>query len=168
MVKLILCYIENSYFIISVPIFSYKVKNQLQYPRKLYFIDNIFIKAISTRFSKNYGRLYENLVAIELLRRCAKNPLIEFYYWKNSRHEEVDFVVKNDEKIEQLIQVCYDISDQDTKKRELRVLVKASKELRCNNLLIITEDYDAYEQFKDKRIRFTPLWKWMLSYGARG
>lgn len=155
-------YIENSYFMISVPILSYKIKDQMQYPRKVYFIDNIFITTISTKFSKNYGRLYENLVAVELSRQKSKNPLIEFYYWKNPRHEEVDFVVKNGDRIEQLIQVCYDISDLDTKKRELRVLAKASKELQCDNLLVITEDYEAHEQFKNKEIKFTPLWKWLL------
>ena len=155
-------YIETSYFMLSVPIFSYKIKSQMQYPRKVYFIDNAFINSISTKFSKDYGRLYENLVAIELCRRKTRNPLIEFYYWKNLQHEEVDFVIKNGTKIEQLIQVCYDIADLVTKKRELRILVKASKALRCNNRLVITEDYEAVEQYKDKEVRFVPLWKWLL------
>jgi len=158
-----LSYIENSYFMISLPIFSYKIKDQMQYARKVYFIDSVFINAISTKFSKDQGRLYENIVAVELCRKKAENPLLDFYYWKNSRHEEVDFVVKNGTEIEQLIQVCYDISEVDTKKRELRILVKASKELRCSKLLVITEDYEAKEQFKGTKIEFVPLWKWLVS-----
>ncbi|MDI6859485.1 MAG: DUF4143 domain-containing protein, partial [Methanocellales archaeon] len=85
-------YVESSYFIHSLPIFSPKVKDQLQYARKVYFIDNGFINALSTRFSKNIGRVYENIVAIELLRRYSKKD-VELYYWKDRRGKEVDFVV---------------------------------------------------------------------------
>ncbi len=159
-----LSYIETSYFMLSLPIFSYKVKDQLQYPRKVYFIDNVFITAISTKFSENMGRLYENLVAIELSRKKAQNPIIELYYWRNVQQEEVDFIVKKDIKIEQLIQVCYDIDDLDTKKREIKALFKASVELGCDNLIILTEDYENIEQYKGKKIQILPLWKWLLSF----
>ncbi len=154
-------YIENSYFAFSLPIFSYKIKDQIQYPKKIYFIDNAFISSISTKFSNNFGRLYENLVAIELKRREK-----ECYYWKNAEKEEVDFVVKDGAKIGQLIQVCYDISDVDTKKREIKALLKASNDLKCNNLLIIGSDKEGKEEhewFGIKRsVKFIPLWKWLL------
>lgn len=154
-------YIENSYFAFSLPIFSYKIKDQMQYSKKIYFIDNVFINSISTRFSNNFGRLYENTVAIELKRRKK-----ESYYWKNVEKEEVDFIIKKDKEIEQLIQVCYDIADQDTKKREIRAILKASKELKCNNLLIINQDYSGKEEAEwfgiKRKIKFIPLWKWLL------
>ncbi|MEK6792439.1 MAG: ATP-binding protein [Nanoarchaeota archaeon] len=153
--------IENSYFAFSLPIFSYKIKDQMQYPKKVYFIDNVFINSISTKFLDNWGRLYENIVAIELKRRK-----IESYYWKNVEKEEVDFIVKGDKKIEQLIQVCYDITDRDTKKREIRAILKASKELKCDNLLIINQDYSGDEDVEwfgiRKKVKFIPLWKWLL------
>ncbi|MEK6952269.1 MAG: ATP-binding protein [Nanoarchaeota archaeon] len=155
-------YIEKSYFAFSLPIFSYKIKDQIQHPKKVYFIDNAFINSISTRFLNNFGRLYENIVAVELKRRRK-----ECYYWKNVEKEEVDFIIKNDTKIEQLIQVCYDLTDPDTKKREIRALLKASKNLKCNNLLLINRDYlgeENSEWFGIKRkIKFIPLWKWLLS-----
>ena len=154
-------YIENSYFAFSLPIFSYKVKDQMQYPKKIYFIDNAFINSISTRFSNNFGRLYENVVAIELKREGK-----ECYYWKNTEKEEVDFVIKNGTKINQLIQVCYDITEPDTKKREIKALLKASKDLKCNNLLIISRNYSGEENLEwfgiKRRIKFIPLWKWLL------
>ena len=62
-------YIESSYFAFSLPIFSYKIKDQMQHPKKIYFIDNVFINSISTRFSNNFGRLYENIIAVELMRK---------------------------------------------------------------------------------------------------
>ena len=155
-------YIENSYFAFSLPIFSYKIKDQMQYPKKIYFIDNVFINSISTRFSDNLGRLYENIVAVELKRRKK-----ECYYWKNTEKEEVDFIVKGNERIGQLMQVCYDITDPDTKKREIRALLKASKELKCNNLTVINQDYsgeESLEWFGIKRtVKFVPLWKWLLA-----
>jgi len=154
-------YIENSYFAFSLPIFSYKIKDQIQYPKKIYFIDNVFINSISTKFMNNYGRLYENLVAIELKRRKEEN-----YYWKNTEKEEVDFVIKKNTKINQLIQVCYDITDSDTRKREVKALLKASKELKCSNLLIINQNYSGEEDVEwfgiKGKIKFIPLWKWLL------
>lgn len=155
-------YIENSYFTFSLPIFSYKIKDQMQYPKKIYFIDNSFINSISTKFLNNFGKLYENTVAVELKRRKK-----ECYYWKNIEKEEVDFVIKNDTKINQLIQVCYDITDPDTKKREIRALLKASKGLKCNNLLIINQSYSGEENLEwfgiKRKVKFIPLWKWLLS-----
>ena len=154
-------YIENSYFAFSLPIFSYKIKDQMQYPKKIYFIDNAFINSISTRFLNNFGRLYENIVAVELKRKKK-----ECYYWKNAEKEEVDFVIKNNSKINQLVQVCYDVNDPDTKKREVKALLKASKDLKCNNLLVISQDYfgeESLEWFGIKRkIKFMPLWRWLL------
>jgi len=158
-----LSYIESSYFIRSLPILSPKVKDQLQYPRKLYFIDNGFITSLSTRFSKNMGRLYENAVAIELLRRYSKND-IDFYYWRDRKGKEVDFVIKDRFKIKQLVQVCYDIGHYETKKREIDALLKASSELKCNDLLVINDDYDNVEVVKNKKIKFMPLWKWLLEH----
>ena len=155
-------FIEDSFFMFSLPIFSYKIKDRMQYPKKHYFIDNVFINSISTKFSNNYGKLYKNLVATHLLKKFGKN----IFYWKNQQNHEVDFVIVKEEKVNQLIQVCYDLSNSDTKKRETRALINASKELKCKNLLIITKDYEdekEEEWFGIKRkINFIPLWKWSL------
>jgi len=102
--------------------------------------------------------LYENLAALELKR---KNK--EIYYWKNPLHEEVDFVIKEGFKVRQLIQVCYDINDYETKKREIKALIKASKELKCKNLLVITEEKEGEEIVGKNKVNYIPLWKWLLS-----
>jgi hypothetical protein len=155
-------FIENSFFMFSIPIFSYKIKDRMQYPKKNYFIDNSFISKISSNFSDNHGRLYENLVAINLLKQEK-----EFFYWKNSEKEEVDFVVKNKKKLEDLIQVCYDLKNSETFNREIKALLKASKELKCKNLIVINKDREEIlekEWFGIKRkIKFIPLWKWCLN-----
>jgi predicted AAA+ superfamily ATPase len=64
-------------------------------------------------------------------------------------------------RVEQLIQVCRDVDDADVKKREVRALVKASDQLECDDLLVITGDYDSVEEHKGKSIRFIPLWMWL-------
>ena len=149
-------HVESSFFMKSIPIHSYKVKDEMQYSRKTCFVDNGFI-TLASKFSENIGRLYENAVAIELLRRGEK-PC----YWKNALQKEVDFVLFEHEKVKQLIQVCYDLSDYDTKERELKSLIKASEELNCNNLLVLTRNYENTEEVKGKKIKFIPLWKWLL------
>jgi len=61
-----------------------------------------------------------------------------------------------------LIQVCYVVDEPKTKEREMKALLEAGTELSCSNLLVITWDYENQEIFKEKEIRFVPLWKWLL------
>jgi len=74
----------------------------------------------------------------------------------------VDFLLKKGIKVEQLIQVCYRIDELKTKEREIKALVEASRDLDCNNLLVITWDYEASEIIKGMEVIFIPLWKWLL------
>ncbi|MBS3080936.1 ATP-binding protein [Candidatus Pacearchaeota archaeon] len=160
-----LSYLEESFVLFSLSRFSYKVKEQLSSNKKVYCIDNGFIQAKSFKASPDLGKLYENLVASKLKKQEVDEKL-RFYYWKNQQQEEVDFVIKEGLKVKQLIQVCFNIKDLETKNREIRALIKAGKELKCNNLLIITEDTEKEEKaewFGDKAtIKFIPLWKWLL------
>ncbi|MBI2565297.1 ATP-binding protein [Candidatus Woesearchaeota archaeon] len=150
-------YLENAYLLIKIPFFSYLLKKQISNPFKTYAIDTGLRNAISFKFSKDKGRIYENIVAIQL-KRSKK----EVYYWHNTQNKEVDFVIKNRDKVEQLIQVCYDLLEEKTKAREIKSLVNASAELKCNKLLVLTENYEGEEKVKNKKIEFIPLWKWLL------
>jgi len=62
----------------------------------------------------------------------------------------------------QLIQVCYGIDDYKTKKREINAIVKAAHETGCDNLTVITWDYEAKETAGGRDIYYLPLWKWLL------
>ena len=153
-------YLEEAFIFFRVKRLSYKAKEMLSSNKKIYCIDNGLVHAKSISFAQDKGRLFENIVAAELKRRGE-----DFYYWKNQQQEEVDFVVKNRE-VEQLIQVCYNIEDVKTKERETRALLKASKELKCKSLLVITEDFEGEEKTEwfgiKGSIKFMPLWKWLL------
>ena len=146
--------LNDAFFVFLLKKFSPSYKKAEQSLPKIYFIDNglLTINGINDK-----GRLMENLVFVELLRRN-----LDIAYYQNIRKQEVDFVVKKGKKVKQLIQVCYDIEDFMTKEREVKALVEASKELKCNNLFVITQDYEAEEKFKENKIKFIPLLKWLL------
>ncbi|MGB9680691.1 MAG: ATP-binding protein [Minisyncoccia bacterium] len=155
-------YLEQSFLIFKLERFSFKLKQQFIAPKKFYCIDSGIIDAIAFKFSENRGYFMENSVAVELQRKKSLNPLTEIYYWKNHQQNEVDFVVKYGKKIEQLIQVTGATSRDEIKEREIKSLIKASDELNCKNLLIINQDYEGEEKIKGKKIKFIPLWKWLL------
>ncbi len=149
--------LEEVFLFFFVPILSFKARDQLKYPRKVYAID-VGLRNVADP-TEDFGRKAENVVYLELRRR-EKNA--EINYWKSEKQEETDFVVRQDQKIEYLVQVCWDIAKQETKERETKALLKASQELACDNLLIITNNYDAQEETGGKKITFKPLWKWLL------
>jgi predicted AAA+ superfamily ATPase len=158
-------YLEESFILFSLNRFSYKIKEQISSNKKIYCIDNGFIQANAFKLSPDLGKLYENAVAVELKKK-ELDESIEVYYWKNQQQEEVDFVIKKGAKVKQLIQVCSNMENIKTKKREIKALIKAGKELNCTNLLVITENTEKREKvewFGDKAvIEFIPLWKWLL------
>ena len=155
---------ENAFLLFKTEIFSPKVKERKQYPVKVYCIDNGFVNFINPRFSENFGSLMENSVAIELWRRKENTTIpTEIYYWKDENGKEVDFVIKQGSRVKQLIQVTYALGRDDVDKREIKALLKASELLKCKNLLVITWDYEGEEKIKNKKIKFMPLWKWLLS-----
>lgn len=151
-------YLENSFLIFKVEKFDFKLKQQFIAPKKFYCIDTGLINCIGFQFSDNLGRLIENAVALELQRRKEK-PQSKLYYWKDYQQHEVDFVIKNETKIKELIQVTYASSKNDLPEREVRSILKAGKELKCRTLTIITWDYEAEEE----NIRYIPLWRWLLA-----
>lgn len=151
-------YFEEVYLLYFLKRFASKVKEQEKSQRKVYAFDLGLANALGFKFSTNKGKLYENLVLLNLI----KDKNLEIFYWHDTSQYEVDFVVKQGTKVKQLIQVCYSMEDYDTKKRELRALIKASKELKCNDLLVITEDRENEEKVKGKKIKYTPLWKYLL------
>ncbi len=155
-------YLQEAYLIAVVERYSHKLKQQIIAPKKAYCIDQGFCNFISFNISRNDGRLYENIVCVELLRKKSKEPEIGIYYWKDHQQNEVDFVVKKGSKVEQLIQVCHNPADESAKEREIKPLIKAAAELKCKNLLIITSDYGAMEKKEKYKIHYTPLWKWLL------
>jgi predicted AAA+ superfamily ATPase len=154
-------YLEDSFLIHKLERFSFKLKQQIIAPKKFYCIDNGIVSAVAFSFSENKGYFMENAAAIKLQRDKLRGNL-EIYYWKDHQQNEVDFVVKKGKRVSQLIQVSYIQKETEIKDRQIKPLLKASEELSCNNLFVITWDYQKQSKHKGKKIKFTPLWKWLL------
>jgi len=155
-------YLENSFLILKLERFAFKLRQQFIAPKKIYCIDTGIVNVIGFKFSENRGKFMENCVAIELQRKKSLEADIEIYYWKDYQQNEVDFVVKRRKDIQQLIQVTYISNKLELKEREIKSLYKASKELKCKNLVVITWDYESEEKVDNKKIKYVPLWKWLL------
>ena len=163
-IKNYISYLEDAYMLFQLFPFSWKVKYQLMQVKKVYSIDTGLIEALSPGSSKNLGRIMENVVAVDILRR---EPRENVFFYLTPRHEEVDFVIGEGMKIKQLIQVTYASGRDEIEKREIKSLIKASDELKCKNLSLITWDYEDELEIDGKTIKCIPLWKWLLSIDSR-
>ena len=160
-------YLAEPYLFFYLPRYNNKLKEMKKASRKVYVIDNGFIFTRSFELSSNNGRQLENMVFIELLRRGYDLKKSLFYY-RTSNDKEVDFVTRDGRKVTSLIQVSYDISKNKTRDRELDALVKASEELKCDNLLLITWNQNVKEEYKGKMINILSVNEWFISrYGYK-
>ncbi|MHB1709449.1 MAG: DUF4143 domain-containing protein [Thermoplasmataceae archaeon] len=125
----------------------------------------ISLITVQTIKGADQGRLLENLVAVEIKRRSFAGKF-EFYFWSNQQQEEIDFVIKEGTSITELIQVCAEPSREITRSREVKALLKGSRDLNCGNLKVLTEDFEATEEGQwygiKEIIHFIPIWKWLL------
>lgn len=152
--KSYISYFSDAYLFFTVHRFSYSLKQQEKNQKKIYGIDTGLMTNLSLSFSKDKGRMLENLVFIELKRQQK-----EIYYYKNKG--ECDFVVTNNKEIESIIQVCYELNA-DNMTREINGLKEAMDELGVSNGLILTFNQDDKIQDVETSIIVMPVWKWML------
>ena len=155
-------YLAEPYLFFYLPRFNNKLRIMKNAPRKIYVVDNGFIFARSFELSANKGRQLENMVYIELLRRGYKTGDTLFYYHtRNDR--EIDFVVRESNRIKQLIQVAYELPTPKTRERELKALAEAAQELHCGNLLLITWSNEETVSYKEHQIEITSAREWFLA-----
>lgn len=147
-------YLELSYLVELIPKFSFSIKKQQVHPRKVYAIDNGMIDAVSPSFSPDYGRKLENAVFLALRRSNAN------IYYFNEQQAECDFVLSDQEKVTQVIQVCYQL-DYNNRQREEKGLMSAMEYFELDEGLIVTLDQEDYIKVGGKTIRVIPFWKWV-------
>ncbi len=160
--------IEDTFSIFLLSPYSSKIHLKESWPKKAYVIDN----GISSLFeiTENIGKKMENTVFLELKRKENIHPLQEIYYYKTKEGYEVDFLIKEGMQIKELIQVTYANSYEEIPEREIRALLHAKEDLKLGDdvpLTVITWDYEDTRDIewwrKKGRIRFIPLWKWLLA-----
>jgi len=145
-------YLENSYLVFFVPIFSYSQKVQLITPRKVYAIDTGLADIVGSSFTEDKGRKLENCVFLHL-RRDHK----EIYYFNNKK-AECDFVVVENGAVIEAVQVCYELTH-DNREREFCGLNSAIAELNPQKATIVTfNQIDSY-MYKGKTVNVVPFYK---------
>jgi predicted AAA+ superfamily ATPase len=154
-------YLPETLDIFFVEKYSKSVYERKSWPKKIYVCDVGISKILG--FDTEIGRKMENVVFLDLFVGKNENPLREINFYKSKKGHEVDFVVREGAKIKQLIQVSYISTEQEINKREIKALLEASKELSCENLIVITWDYECEKKINEKIIKFIPLWKWLLT-----
>ena len=154
-------YLAEPYLFFYLPRFDNKLRLMKKAPRKIYVADNGFVFARSFELSSNKGRQLENMVFVELMRREYKpGDTLFYYHTKNDR--EIDFVLKDGYKASCLVQVSYDISNAKTRERELKALEEAARELKCENLLLITWETNDVTEYKGHAIKIVSVRNWFL------
>lgn len=149
-------HLTDAFLFYTAPIHSRSEKSRLLNPPKIYTIDTGLLNAMTFRNADNYGHLLETMVFLHLRRSGYK---IEYVRTKDGR--ETDFIAQDRISGEsQLIQVCWEMSDQKTFDRELKGLKNAMDELSISTGTIVTWDD---ETDIDKNIKTIPIWKWLLT-----
>jgi len=147
-----LTYFRDAYLFFYVPKFSYSQKVQIVNPKKVYAIDNGLATANSLSFSPDTGRLFENMVYMQLRRK--KN---EIYYF--SEKNECDFVVFENGKISELIQACFHLGNENLD-RELAGITEAMDLFNITTGTIITSNQTDSFTVAGKTITAIPFHKW--------
>lgn len=157
-VKNYIHYLENAYLIFTLDRFSFSFSQQTGFQKKVYAIDTGLVKHIAFHFSKKQGRYLENIVYLELRRRFK-----DIFYYKTKDNLEVDFLIREGNKIALLIQVTESLKDPKTKAREYKALKEAMQELQVEKgLILTTDDEPADAEFPE--IEVMSIYRWLLSY----
>lgn len=155
MIKNYIEYMKGVFLASTINRFDYSIKKQKVSSSKFYVLDNSFLKTVAFNFIENRGQRLENLVFIELLKKD-----FEVYYHLNKK--ECDFIIKKGLKITQVIQVCLNLENPITKKREIEGLLEAMQKYNLKEGIILTLDKESEENRNGKKIIIKPVWKWLL------
>lgn len=159
-VKNYIAYLLQAYMLVGVNKYSQKSKLRIT-QQKVYAVDVAMMNRRDNAFAAhNLGWRLETIVLLRLLRECQHRGYDIYYI--NDRSGECDFVVCNNNKVVQAIQVSYDMTNDKTRARELKGLLLANKLTKCDNLLILTDHEHADIEHKGHRIAIRPVYEWSL------
>lgn len=151
-------HICSIFLFFQVPKYDRSIVKENNSLNKYYCIDNGMRNAVLLPQSGDDGKLLENTVFLNLRRN--RKPSDRIFYYQGIR--ECDFVLQQDEDIIELIQVTWDMTDKDTRQREIEGILEASRETHCTNLTIITNDEENEMTQEGLTIKIIPAWKWLL------
>ncbi len=151
-------YICNIFMFIRISKYERSLIKEQKSLDKYYCIDNGMRGAVLMPQSNDNGKNLENTVFMQLNRMKLPSDKISYYQGNN----ECDFVIQREDNVTQLIQVTWDMSDEETRTREVKGLLEASSITGCENLVIVTKDEEEIFIKEGKEIKVIPAWKWLL------
>ena len=154
-----LMYLNQTYLISTISKYSSRSRERAR-NEKSYAIDVAFMDKRENAFSgKNLGWRLETIVYLELLRRKTGTENDIYYY--QGRSAEADFVVCDGNKTLAVYQVSYDISNEKTRKREIKGCIAGAKATKCDNLFLITDHESEIIEEDGYTIQVIPIWEWL-------
>lgn len=155
-----LLYLNQTYLLSTINKYSSKSRERTR-GEKSYAIDVAFMDKRESAFSgENLGWRLETIVYLELLRRKAGSGN-DIYYFQ-SRSAEADFVVCDGNKTLAVYQVSYDISNDKTRKREIKGCIAGAKATKCENIFLITDHESEIIEEAGYTIQVIPIWEWLI------
>ena len=143
-------YLSDSYLVFGISNFSDKLSEKETF-KKRYFFDN---GLLNNFLFDPETKLLENIVAIHLKKKYGDDL---YYYNKNV---EVDFFVP---KHGIAVQVAYDLTNDATRQREVKALLKLSESNNINRLEIVSYNNEMVLKENEIDIHVIPVWKWLLN-----
>jgi predicted AAA+ superfamily ATPase len=134
--------------------FDFSEIKQAKSEKKLYAIDTGFLSAIDFPASKNWGKLFENMVFMEFNKIGKKLTYFKTRY-------ECDFILEEEGEFYP-IQVSYRLTESETRKREFRGLIEACKTLGVQEGTVITLDQYEIVEFNGYKINIVPFYAYFL------
>ena len=153
-----LAWAQSIYLVRKLDVYSRSVKSEISLPGKYYVIDNGLRSAVIPLQSDDDGKQLENTVYLELIRRKGHNAELSYF----SGSGECDFVVSEGDEVKRLIQVTWEMSDAETRKREFSGLLEAAKATGCRDLTIITRDEEGEEIRDGLNVKIVPVCRFLL------
>ena len=154
-----LMYLNQTYLISTISKYSSRSRERAR-NEKSYAIDVAFMDKRENAFSgENLGWRLETIVYLELLRRKAGTENDIYYY--QGRSAEADFVVCDGNKTLAVYQVSYDISNDKTRKREIKGCIAGAKATKCDNIFLITDHESEVIEKDGYSIQVVPIWEWL-------
>ena len=149
-------YFKDAYIIFPVEILSPNSAVRSVNPKKVYCADHAIATACDLNLFNNTGIILENMVYVHLRRLTA-----EIHYYRTANGYEIDFVTGTEGNLS-LYQVCADLTDEATRKRELRAIKEACGELACRSATIITLRQEELLELDSISVRVVRASEWLL------
>lgn len=149
-------YVQNIYLALTLQKYDNSLINKELGEKKIYSIDIGLNNATEFKFSDDIGKSLENAVFLEL-----KRKEFDIYYYRTSK-SECDFLVFDKNTISDVIQVTFDMSDENTKSREIKGLIEACKNFDLKSGTIITFDNEDELIENGIKIKIIPFYKWSI------